>query len=181
VIEPVDSVNNANKAFTTFANFPDFCWALFDPLLTHQYDKFQRASVYEKAVTKFESLGRPDLACECRIKLADYQVEAKDYKKAAEGLAITIGKFPSEGRYVPKMMAKMQEICSLKEYKDGVKKLAAFYVQLLPAVPKARGNEVSEYCVKLHEQALVWLKENKQDKEAAQVQAWLGQLKPRKK
>lgn len=177
IIEPPDAVTNANRAFKEFANFPDFCWQLFDPLLTHQHDNIQRARVYEAAVIKFETLSRPDLACECRLKLSDYYVEAKDYKKAAEGLAQTIGKFPSEGRYVPKMMAKMQEICSLKEYKDGVKKLSAFYMVLLPKVPPTRGDTVSEYCVKLHEQALEFLKKNNQTKEAAVVQQQLAKLK----
>ena len=92
----------------------------------------------------------------------------------------TFPKFPSEGRYVPKMMAKMQEICLLKEYKDGVKKLTEFYLKLLPMVPKTRGDTVSEYCVKLHEQALAFLKDNNQTKEAAIVQQQLTALKGKK-
>lgn len=177
ITEPIEAVSNANRAFREFANFPDFCWALFDPLLTHQNDKFQRAQVYEKAVLKFESLGRPDLACECRIRLSEYQVASKDYRKAAEGLMQTIGKFPSEGRYVPKMAAKLEEISKIAEYKEGVKKLTAFYVQLLPKVPKTRGDTVSEYCVKLHEQVLKFLEDQKQTKEAAVVKQQLAALK----
>lgn len=178
VIEPQDAITNANRAFKEFANFPDFCWQLFEPLLTHQHDNIQRARVYDAAVLKYEALNRPDLACECRLKLADVHVALKDYRKASDGLMQTVSKFPGEGRYVPKMMAKLEEIGTNKGYKDGVKKLAAFYMQLLPKVPKSRGDSsVSEYCVKLHEQALVFLKANNQAKEAAFVQQQLTALK----
>lgn len=173
--EPYEATALANKAFSTFANFPDFSWQLFDPLLTAQKDKAQRSGVYEKAVLKYEALGRPDLACECRLKWAEYLEDAKDYKKAAEGLAQTISKFPSEGRYVPKVLDKLAEVCG--QYKDGTKKLAKFYLEFLPLVPKTRGSEVTEYAVKVHEQAAEFFKTNKMDKEAAQVDAVLKTLK----
>lgn len=176
--EPYEATALANKAFSTFANFPDFSWQLFDPLLTAQKDKAQRSSVYEKAVLKYEALGRPDLACECRLKWAEYLVDAKDYKKAAEGLAQTISKFPSEGRYVPKVLDKLADVCG--QYKDGTKKLAKFYLDFLPLVPTKRGDEVAEYGVKVYEQAADFFKANKMDKEAAAVDAVLKTLKRKK-
>lgn len=176
-VGPADAVRNANRAFTTFANFPDFSWKLFDTLLAPQKDKFQRAQVYEKAVLKYESLGRPDLACECRLKLAGYQADAKDYRKAADGLAQTILKFPGEGRYVPKMLAELEEVCGRKEFRGGADKLAKFYLEFLPRVPKTRGDEVSEYCVKTHEQAARFFRANRKEKEAAAVEQALARLK----
>lgn len=174
-IDPPDAVNLANKAFTSFAGYPDFSWTLFDPILTSQKDKTQRGSVFEKAVLKYESLGRPDLACECRIKWAEYIEDAKDYKKAAEGLAQTISKFPGEGRYVPKVLDKLAEVCA--NYKDGTKKLAKFYTEFLPRIPKTRGDEVTDYAVKVHEQAHAFFKSNNMPKEASQVEAVLIPLK----
>jgi hypothetical protein len=176
--EPYEASALANKAFTTFAAFPDFSWQLFDPLLTAQKDKAQRSSVYEKAVLKYEALGRPDLACECRLKWAEYLEDAKDYKRAAEGLAQTISKFPAEGRYVPKVLDKLADVCG--QYKDGTKKLAKFYLDFLPLVPKTRGDTVTEYAVKVHEQAADFFKANKMDKEAAAVDAVLKTLRKSK-
>jgi tetratricopeptide (TPR) repeat protein len=174
-IEPPDAVNLANRALTAFAGSPDFSWSLFDAILTSQKDKTQRGSVFEKAVLKYEALGRPDLACECRIKWAEYVEDAKDYKKAAEGLAQTITKFPAEGRYVPRVLDKLADVCS--KYKDGTKKLAKFYLEFLPRVPKTRGDEVTAYAVKVHEQAHEFFKKNNMTKEAAQVEAVLTPLK----
>ncbi len=174
-VAPPDAVVLANRCFTAFANFPDFSWSLFDPLLTSQKDKLQRNPIFERAVLKYEQLGRPDLACECRLKWAEYVEESKDYKKAADGLAQTISKFPSEGRYVPKVLDKLAEVCA--KYKDGTKKLAKFYLDFLPLVPKKRGDTVTEYAVKVHEQALKFFKANDLPKEAAMVETELKQLK----
>ena len=174
-VSPTDAVILANRAFTSFAAFPDFSWSLFDALLTSQKDKAQRSAVFEKAVLKYEALGRPDLACECRLKWAEYVEEAKDYKKAADGLAQTIAKFPAEGRYVPKVLDKLAEICA--KYKDGTKKLAKFYLDFLPTVPKTRGNEVTKYAVKVHEKAHGFFVDNNMPREAALVAAELGKLR----
>ncbi len=174
-ISPIDAVTLANRVFTSFSNFPDYSWSLFDPLLTSQKDKAQRSAVYEKAVLKYELLGRPDLACECRIKWAEYLEEAKDYKRAADGLAQTISKFPSEGRYVPKVLDKLAEICA--KYKDGTKKLAKFYLEFLQLIPKTRGDEVTVYAVKVHEQAHKFFETNSMPKETALVAAELAKLR----
>ena len=174
-IGPLDAVTLANRVFTSFGGFPDFSWSLFDPLLTSQKDKVQRSTVYEKAVLKYELLGRPDLACECRIKWAEYLEDAKDYKRAADGLAQTISKFPGEGRYVPKVLDKLADICA--KYKDGTKKLAKFYLDFLQIIPKTRGDEVTEYAVKVHEQALKFFKANNLPKESEAVAQELAKLK----
>lgn len=175
VLEPSDATALANRAFTTFANYPDFGWSLYAPLLTAQKDKSLRSKVYERAVLKYEAAGRPDLACECRLKWAEYLEAEKDYKRASEGLAQTISKFPAEGRYVPKVLDKLADVCG--QYKDGTKRLAKFYLDFLPTVPKTRGTTVTEYAVKVHEQAADFFQANKMDKEEAQVRAALRVLK----
>ena len=170
-----DAVTFANRVFTSFGGFPDFSWSLFDSLLTSQKDKAQRSAVFERAVLKYELLGRPDLACECRLKWAEYVEETKDYKKAADGLAQTIIKFPGEGRYVPKVLDKLAEVCA--KYKDGTKKLGKFYIDFLQIIPKTRGDDVTTYAVKVHEQAYEFFKANNMPKETAAVAAELGKLK----
>jgi len=165
----------AEKALITFARFPDFSWQVIDDLMTPQKDKYTRARLYERVVASYEQLGRPDLACEARIKLVEYQVEAKDHQKAATGLMVTVRKFPSEGRYVPKMMKKLEEVS--KEYKAGTDQLVKFYQELLPRVPPTRGDTVSEYWVKMNQQAVAYFKENNKSKEAAIVEAQLNRVK----
>lgn len=173
-LEPADAVNYANRAFAAFLAYPDFSWSLFEALLTGQKDKTHRTGVYERAVLKYESIGRPDLACECRLKWAESVEDSKDYKKASEGLAQTISKFPGEGRYVPKVLDKLAAVCA--QYKEGTARLAKFYQTFLPSVPKTRGNSVTAYAVKVHEQARDFYKANNMPKEAAQVEATLKTL-----
>ena len=57
------------------------------------------------------------------------------------------------------MIARMQDVA--KDIKGGEDLMAKFYLEILPRVPARRGDEVSEYCVKLHEQAIAYLKEAK--------------------
>jgi hypothetical protein len=167
----------ADQALTIFARFPDFSWRIADDLLTPVKDRASRARLFERLVKNYEELGRPDLACEARLKLVEYQVEAKEWKKAADGLAQTVRKFPAEGRYVPRMMEKLQEVCAAREFKGGTDLLARFYLEILPKVPKTRGDEVSKYCVKMHEQAVEFLKKANKSKEAAVVESQLDRLR----
>ncbi|MGL6075494.1 MAG: hypothetical protein ACRC8S_15175 [Fimbriiglobus sp.] len=170
---------NADRAVKIFEKFPDFSWKILDDLLSPLSDKTQRTRLYERIVTSYELLSRPDLACEARLKLVEYQVEAKEYDKAITGLANTIRKFPGEGRYIPQMMTKLTETCALT--KTGTEKLAKFYLEFLPAVPKRRGDEVSKYCVKMHEQAIEFFDSNNKPRESAAVKAQLqGILSGRK-
>ena len=167
----------AERALTTFARYPDFSWRVLDDLMTPVTVKEKRTRLYERYVASYELLARPDLACEARLKLAEYQTEAKEYKKAADGIAATCLKFPDEGRYVPKMMTRLQEIC--KEYKgtpagNGTKLLADFYVKFLPLIPKRRGDEVSKYCVAMYEQGVEYLQSNGRLADAARLKLQLA-------
>lgn len=164
-----------DRAVVVFAKFPDFSWKVVPDLLTAQKDRQYRTRTFEKMATAYENLGRPDLACEARLKLVEYQVEAKDHKRAFDGLAFTVRKFPDEGRYVPRMVTKMQEVA--KDIKGGDALMTRFWLEILPKVPTRRGNEVSEYCVKLHEQALTYLSENNKKKEAALVEQNLERVR----
>jgi hypothetical protein len=164
-----------DRAVNVFAKFPDFSWRVVPDLLTAQKDKVYRTNTFNKLATAYEALGRPDLACEARLKLVEYQTEAKEHRKAFEGLAATVQKFPAEGRYVPKMVAKMQDVA--KDLKGGPDLMARFWLDLLPKVPARRGDEVSAYCVKLHEQAIAYLKENNKANDAAQVEKYLARVK----
>ena len=126
-------------------------------------------------VAAYEQLGRPDLGCEARMKLVEYQTEKKDYKRAFEGLAYTCRKFPEEGRYVPKMVTRMQDVSENIRGGDGM--MSRFFLEFLPRVPAHRGDEVSTYCVKLHEQAIAYLKKHNKSRELALVELNLSKVK----
>jgi hypothetical protein len=164
-----------DRATAIFAKFPDFSWKVVPDLLVAQKDKQYRTQTFNKMATAYENLGRPDLACEARLKLVEYQVDAKDHKKAFDGLAFTVRKFPDEGRYVPKMITQMQDVA--KDIKGGDVLMAKFWLEILPRVPARRGDEVSEYCVKLHQQAITYLKDTNKPKEAAQVEQNLAKVR----
>lgn len=169
------SKDRIDQAVVVFAKFPDFSWTLIDDLLTPQKDKSYRTQTFNRVTTAYENLGRPDLACEARLKLVEYQVEANDHKKAFDGLAFTVRKFPEEGRYVPKMVSKMVEVS--KDIKGGDALMTQFWLEILPRVPPRRGTEVSSYCVKLHEQAVAYLKEHNKPKELALVEQNLARVR----
>ncbi len=173
--DAVEATRLVDKALVTFAKFPDFSWKLVDELLTPQKDKTYRTRTFEKMVASYEQLGRPDLGCEARMKLVDYQADAKDFKKAFDGLAFTVRKFPDEGRYVPRMITRMQDVA--KDIKGGNNLMAQFWLEILPRVPARRGDEVSAYCVKLHEQAIAYLKDNNRPKDVALVEQNLARVK----
>jgi hypothetical protein len=158
-----------------FNRFPDFTWKAFDDLLAAQPDAGSRAGLYAKLVEMYELAGRPDLACEARLKLADLQVEQKRFRAAAEGIAFTVRKFPGEGRYVPRMMARLHEICD--GFKGGSELLGRFYLDVLPAIPRRRGDQPSQYCIRMYEQAVAFFKEHGKDKVASTLEVQLAQVR----
>ena len=170
-----DATALVTRAINTFAKFPDFSSRLVDDLLTPQKDKSARSGAFVRMVASYELLGRPDLACQGRLKLVEYLIDAKDFKPAFDGLAYTVRKFPDEGRYIPQMITRMQEVA--KDIKGGDNLMAKFYLEILPKVPGRRGDAVSEYCVKLHEQAIAYLKETNHAKETAVVEQSLARVK----
>lgn len=145
-------VSAVDRLFVTFAAFPDFTWKVFDSLIAFQQEARQRIKLYEKLVGLYELALRPDLACEARLKLSDYQAEADRQADAIEGLAFTIKKFPSEGRYVPRMLDKLEELT--KGVKGADAKLVQFYQQFLPLVPQKRGDTPTKYCLEMYQRAI---------------------------
>ena len=98
---------------------------------------------------------------------------------AAKGLRQTIDRFPAEGRYVPKMMTKLQEACG--QFKGGSDFLGKFYLDVLVRIPPTRGDEPSKYCISMYEQAIEFFKNQKKDKVAAELENQLRLVKAGKK
>jgi phage FluMu protein Com len=164
-----------DKLFRTFGNFPDFTWKIFDDLIAFQGDHKQRTKLYERLVVLYEQAARPDLACEARLKLSDYHVTEGRPLDAVQGLAFTIKKFPDEGRYVPRMLDKLEQICQGLEGAD--KELLAFYASFLPMIPQMRGNDPSKYCMAMFERGIDRFKQYNQPQLAQAYEAQLAKIR----
>lgn len=140
------------QMFVVFAAFPDFTWRIFDDMIAFQDKLPERIRLYERLVAHYESQKRPDLACEARLRLTDLLREDKKDLAAIEGLAYSIKKFPDEGRHVPRMLDKLEEICGQV---DGAgKHLTAFYHSFLPLIPPKRGDRPSQYCINMYQRGI---------------------------
>jgi hypothetical protein len=153
---------------SAFAKYPDFSWKVAGDLASLQKDAAVRNRFIGGLATVYENARRPDLTCEARLKWVDLLGENKQWGTAATGLGNTIKKFPNEGRYVPRMLDRLKAVC--KEYPGGKDYLAKTYVELIRTVDPKRGNEVTEYFVKLSGEALAHLQAEKKTKEAAEVE-----------
>lgn len=134
----------------TFTRYPDFIARLSDDLLTPE-PKAERLKHYERMVAMFEKAGRPDLCCDVRLKIAGYWKEQKRYKEAAQALTQAVRKFPTEGRYIPVLLVEYEAIC--EDYAEGVKPLAALYLELGPALAKHYKGEENPFLDKVVDQA----------------------------
>jgi hypothetical protein len=141
-----------------FAGYPDFIWKVFDDLLTAETDAKERIKQYELVVGQFERAGRPDLACDARLKITQLLAAEEKWQTAGQGLVFTIRKFPTEGRYVPKLTAKLQEVS--KNYKGGTEEAAKLYLELIPGMVQYYKDDTSEYCVKMYNQAMQFFRDN---------------------
>ncbi len=165
-----------DQLFRTFAKCPDFTWEIFDDLISFEKGRRQRINYYQRLVVLYEAAGRPDLACKARLKLTDYLIEKKQYGQAVEGLAFTIKKFPDEGRYVPLMLDKLEEICQTPGVEGAGRQLVLFYTQFLPMIPKQRGNEPNVYCITMFRRAIPLFKAAGEEQLARMCEMELSKL-----
>jgi tetratricopeptide (TPR) repeat protein len=116
----------------TFAKHPDFIARLSDDLLTPETSVLARIKHYERVIALYEKAGRPDLACNARLKVAHHYEDQKRYKEAAQSLTQAVRKFPAEGRYIPGLLKAYETVCA--SYPQGVKPLANLYLELGPTL-----------------------------------------------
>ncbi len=159
----------------TFAAFPDFTWKIFDDLIAFVPTSAKRNELYVTWIDLYASAGRPDLACEARLKLSDHLVADGQQMQAIQGLAGTIKVIPSEGRYVPRMLDKLEAICLNV---DGASDhLVGFYATFLPLIPQMRGNRPSDYCMKMFERGIQRFRQYEQAQLAQTFEAQLAKIR----
>ncbi len=165
---------NMNGLFTSFANFPDFTWEIFDDLITFQDSAKKRDGLYGQLVQMYEAAGRPDLAVKARLKYTDYLEQQDQLTAAMSGLAFTIQKFPQEGRYVPPMLDRLEQIAGQVAGAD--QQLLAFYKTFLPKIERKRGNAPSKYCMDMYRRGIERFEQAGDARTAALLKAELAKL-----
>src|SRR5262249_50098220 len=154
---------------TQFKDSPDFVNRLYADALA-VFDPAEQVRLYQTAVATFEKAGRADLACDTRLRISDALADQKKYQTAFDGLMTTVQRFPTEGRYVPKLTAKMEDLSS--KTKTGTDKLAKLYLDLLPKLAAYYQQESgSESVKKLYDQAKKFYESNALTKYATQLRA----------
>ncbi len=103
--------------------------------------------------------------------LADLLVSNGHSDQAIDGLVFSIQKFPEEGRYVPRMLDKLEAICA--DAGVAQQRLVPFYHAFLPHVPKTRGSRPSKYCLQMYERGI---QRFQQAGDVAAVQLYTGLL-----
>lgn len=141
----------------TFASYPDFIWRIFDDLIEVSTPA-ERVKQYESVQAQFEKAKRPDLTCDARLKLTDLLIEQSREPAAFAGLTTFVKKYPTEGRYVPKMMNKMETLAP--SVKGGPAQVAGLYADLIPGMITYYGSDTTAYARKMTEQARAFMKEH---------------------
>jgi hypothetical protein len=153
-----------------FEKHPDFIQRVFNDLLS-LHEPAEQVRLYQQAVKLFEKASRPDLACEARLHITDALARGKKWQAAGEGLFTTVYRFPTEGRYVPKLLLKAQEVCP--QYKGGKERLAKVYLDLVPRLVTYYKEE-KRYPDQVYQQAMEYLTANALTKQAAELKARVG-------
>jgi hypothetical protein len=162
------------KVFTVFRNCPDFTWQIFDDLVSYMDVPKQRNKLYGELVMLYVNGNRPDLACEAILKYTDYLVKERQQKDAMAILQNTILKFHDEGRYVPKMLDRLEQIDAESQGKG--QELLAFYQALLPTIAKKRDDRPSPYCMNMYKRGIERFRKGGQEQAARYWEAQLAAL-----
>ena len=162
------------QLFGTFGNFPDFTWTIFDDLIAYEERLKERIKLYERLVLSYQMAKRPDLACEARLRLTDLIVEDGREIEAVDGLAATIYLFADEGRYVPRVLDRIEQICQNVE--GATPHLLRFYASFLPKIPQMRGDRPSKYCMEMFRRGIARFREHGELAAAQVFEAQLAQI-----
>jgi tetratricopeptide (TPR) repeat protein len=172
------SVATARLATFTrsFAHYPDFIARLSDDLLTPD-EPAAKIKHYSQVAAICEKAGRPDLVCETRLKISQLYSEQNRWKEATQALSLAVNKYPTEGRYIPRLLQAYEKVC--ENYEQGVKPLANLYVKLGPALVLHYRGERNKFLDQVINQATRFLEEKKLDKLAEKFQTAVALAKSR--
>ncbi len=158
----------------TFAPYPDFIWKIFDDLIDVATPA-EKIKQYDSVLAQFEKAKRADLACDARLKLTELLVEQAKPTTALTGLTNSVRKFPTEGRYVPKILKKMEDVAP--SVKGGPAQVAAVYVDLIPGLILFYRSDTNIYSKKMTDQARLFLQANNLTQATNTLEARIVQAK----
>ncbi len=164
-----------DNLFRTFGRFPDFPCKVFEDMIAFQDNPKQYEKAYEKMLTLCGTTGRPDLACETILKYVDHLVSERREKEAISWLTLSIQQMPTEGRYVPQMLDRLEDICKDIEGTDA--QLVRFYQDFLPKIPQMQNNSPSRYCIEMFERGIRRFRKANQNDLAQRYEAQLILIK----
>ncbi len=168
-------VTAIDALFRTFTRVPDFTWEVFDDLIGFRKDPKERIALYQRLVQLYDQAKRPDLACQAATVLARMMGEADRKPEACQALMATILRYPTEGRYVPKLVDQIDEMSQGLPNAD--QQMAGFYVKFLPTIPKARIDEPSAYAIAMHEKGIAKFRALGMAAEAAAAETELAKIR----
>ncbi|MGF1579914.1 MAG: hypothetical protein ACFCD0_11170 [Gemmataceae bacterium] len=148
---------NLYRIPSLFGPYPDFVWGVLDDLAAVQEKDSDRVKLLHAAASSFERKQRPDLACAARLKATTILVKHKKYTDAANNLARTIRKFPTEGRHIPEAMLELQRVA--QHIPKGSDKVGKLYLELIPTMIRYYRDDKNPYCQQLVQQALKYFEE----------------------
>ncbi|MBN2577774.1 MAG: putative Ig domain-containing protein [Pirellulales bacterium] len=166
-----------DRMFQTFANFPDFTWVVFDDMIYFEDRPRQKTDLYARLAGMYERAGRVDLSCKARLKHADLLAANGQRHDAVDSLAAAILIFPDEGRYVPKLLDKLEALC--RDEKNAKQQLAQFYQQFLPKIPRQKGIGPNPYCLAMYKRGIACFQQAGQEQLARAYEAQAKLLEER--
>jgi hypothetical protein len=158
----------------TFANYPDFIWRVFDDLI-EVATAAEKTKHYESVLQLFQKAKRADLACDARLKLTELLMAQAKNTAALAGLTASVREYSTEGRYVPKLLKKMEEAAA--DVKGGPAQVAQLYVDLIPGMITYYRSDTTTYYKKMREQAKTFFEQNNLTQAAATLETRVIQAK----
>lgn len=158
----------------TFASYPDFVARVLDDLL-EVATPAEKSKQYESVLQQFQKAKRADLVCDARLKLADLQLAQGKSAAALTGLTAAVRDYPNEGRYVPRLLKKMEE--AAPGVKGGPAQVAQVYFDLVPGMILYYRSDNTVYFRKMREQAKAFFEQNNLTQAAAALETRIGQAK----
>jgi hypothetical protein len=158
----------------TFAGYPDFIWRVFDDLIEVAVTG-EKIKQYESVLAQFQKAKRADLACEARLKLTQLQVAESKQPAALAGLTASVREYSTEGRYVPKLLKRMEEVAPY--VKGGPAQVANMYIDLVPGMIIYYKSDNTVYFKKMRDQAKLFFEQNSLTQEAATLDARIVQAR----
>jgi hypothetical protein len=162
-------------ALKTFSKWPDFIAAVNRYLLEVDPSPTAKVKALTPQVALFEKAHRPDLACDAVLKVAAALREQRKDKEAAKELARAVRKFPTEGRYIPRLLKAYEDLCA--DTPAHAPALAKLYIDLTPALVRHYKGESNKFLDAVIRQGVEFMERSSLPKQAAQLRALVAAAK----